>query len=168
LAFSSSFYSQHPLLSQAPDRKGSPQFEQYPINRNWSGAAAPIRFKTYSDRLFRTQFRDEAKEPPNFAGHFRVTSWGCGLPNVEVERARSRAELCDRATGKRRSGAGMFPTTCKSLRNGSSKSWGRRKVASLEENLKEPFRAIIAYRYPLLCVTGGREGLRYHFSSIRM
>ena len=71
-------------FSQAPDRKGSPQFEQYPINRNWSGAAAPIKFKTYSDRLFRTQFRDAAKEPPNFARHFRVTSWGCGTQCVEA------------------------------------------------------------------------------------
>lgn len=69
--------------SQAPARNGSPQFEQYPISESWFGTAAPIKLKTHSDRLFRTQFRNAAKEPPNFAGHFRLTMWGCGTQCIE-------------------------------------------------------------------------------------
>lgn len=64
--------------------KGSPQFEEYPVNERWAGTPSPIKFKTYSDRLFRTQFKNAAKEPPDFAGHYRVASWGCGTNCVEA------------------------------------------------------------------------------------
>lgn len=30
------------------------------------------------ERLFRTPLQEAAKQPPNFAGHFRFVSWGCG------------------------------------------------------------------------------------------
>jgi hypothetical protein len=28
--------------------------------------------------MFRTNFKEASRQPPNFAGHFRVTTWGCG------------------------------------------------------------------------------------------
>jgi hypothetical protein len=34
-------------------------------------------------REFRTRLREAAREKPNFAGHFIVTTWGCGTECVE-------------------------------------------------------------------------------------
>jgi len=55
-----------------------PRFEDYALQEGWDGTAVPVKLQTRSDREFRTQFRNAAKEPPNFAGHYRVTTWGCG------------------------------------------------------------------------------------------
>lgn len=74
-------------------RNDSPQFAQYQVSENWSGTAAPIKLSTHSDRLFRTQFTNAAKQPPNFAGHFRAATWGCGTQCV-------KGGVVDLATGR--------------------------------------------------------------------
>jgi hypothetical protein len=55
-----------------------PRFEDYAVQEKWGGTAAPVKFQTPSDREYRTQFTRASKQPPNFAGHYRVATWGCG------------------------------------------------------------------------------------------
>jgi hypothetical protein len=60
------------------DNKHPPRFEDYPVSENWSQSPAPLKLMTRSERMFRTQLGNAAKELPNFAGHYRITYWGCG------------------------------------------------------------------------------------------
>lgn len=55
-----------------------PHFEDYPVSETWGGTAASVQFKSPSERLFRTQIKEAAKKPPDFAGHYRFAMWGCG------------------------------------------------------------------------------------------
>ena len=55
-----------------------PRFENYPVSQSWSGTPAPIRLMTGAERTFRTRLMNAAKEPANFAGHYRFEIWGCG------------------------------------------------------------------------------------------
>ena len=48
---------------------------------------------TQAQRLFRTQLRRAAQEPPNFATYYRFTIWGCGTECVS-------GALINFATGK--------------------------------------------------------------------
>jgi hypothetical protein len=60
------------------DVKHPPRFEDLPVSENWNESAAPLKLKTRSERMFRTELLKAAKELPNFAGHYRITFWGCG------------------------------------------------------------------------------------------
>jgi len=71
------------MLAQAQATKPSketprPRFEDYPVSESWQGPAASVEFKSPSERVFRTQIKEAAKKPPNFAGHYRFAIWGCG------------------------------------------------------------------------------------------
>lgn len=55
-----------------------PRFEDYPVTEQWRGSPVPVKLTTASERQFRTRLTDASKQPPNFAGHFRFTFWGCG------------------------------------------------------------------------------------------
>lgn len=69
------------LASLAPDGQGQPslpRFEDYAVQEAWSGPVAPVRLVTHSERMFRTNLTNAAKEAPNFEGHYRITFWGCG------------------------------------------------------------------------------------------
>lgn len=59
------------------------RFEDYAAHEKWDGTAPLVKFQTRSDREFRTQFVNASKEPPNFAGHYRVVTWGCGTDCLE-------------------------------------------------------------------------------------
>lgn len=37
-----------------------------------------LKLITRSERMFRTNLSNAAKEPPDFAGHYRIAYWGCG------------------------------------------------------------------------------------------
>jgi hypothetical protein len=54
-----------------------PQFKDFPPNGKYGGKNSPVLI-TRDDREFRTRLREAAQEPPNFAGHYIFTSWGCG------------------------------------------------------------------------------------------
>ena len=58
--------------------KNPPKFEDYPVSESWHATAAPVKLTTRSERMFRTNLTNAAKEPPNFAGHYRIAYWGCG------------------------------------------------------------------------------------------
>jgi hypothetical protein len=71
------------VIGQSRPVSELPRFGDYAAPENWSGTAAPVKFQTSSDREFRTQFIHASKEPPNFAGHYRVATWGCGTDCLE-------------------------------------------------------------------------------------
>jgi len=64
------------MLAQRPSPV--PRFEDYPVAGSWHQVPALLKLTTRSERMFRTNLENAAKEPPNFAGHYRITYWGCG------------------------------------------------------------------------------------------
>ena len=62
------------VLAQA----GVPKFEYFPTDEIYKGATAPLVL-TRNDRAFKTRLQWAAKHlRPNFAGHYILTTWGCG------------------------------------------------------------------------------------------
>ena len=55
-----------------------PHFDEYPSSAEWHGPAAAVKLLTPSERMFTTKLSEAAREAPNFAGHYRIPSWGCG------------------------------------------------------------------------------------------
>jgi hypothetical protein len=55
-----------------------PRFEDYPANEEWQGPLAAVKLVTASERMFVTRLTEAAKQPPDFAGHYRFAGWGCG------------------------------------------------------------------------------------------
>ena len=55
-----------------------PRFESYPAAGRFSGTPAPAIISHPRARLFRTMIQNQAKDQPNFAGHYHVATWGCG------------------------------------------------------------------------------------------
>ena len=70
-----------------------PRFESYPVSGVFSGTPAPAIIAHPRARLFRTTIKEQAKDQPNFAGHYRVATWGCGTDCVGLA-------LIDARTGK--------------------------------------------------------------------
>ncbi len=62
--------------SRAP--KKSPRYIDHPVGEVFKGQPAPVRIDTRRARMFRTRLREDAREGPNFAGHYTVVFWGCG------------------------------------------------------------------------------------------
>ncbi len=56
----------------------APQFASFPANRTFTGDPAQVVLSTSEDRMFRTRLREATKSPPNFAGEYVLTAWGCG------------------------------------------------------------------------------------------
>ena len=55
-----------------------PQFKDYPAGELYKGATAPLVL-AQKDQEFRGKLRAAAKsQKPNFAGHYILTTWGCG------------------------------------------------------------------------------------------
>lgn len=54
-----------------------PKFRDYPVREVFRGRPARV-ILTPEGRTFRTRLRDAARERPNFAGRYVVTTWGCG------------------------------------------------------------------------------------------
>jgi hypothetical protein len=61
------------VLSQPP----LPRFADFPAQGKYSGKNSAVVLRT-ADREFRTRLRTAARQPPNFAGHYILTAWGCG------------------------------------------------------------------------------------------
>ncbi|HEY8186789.1 MAG TPA: hypothetical protein VIF64_11995 [Pyrinomonadaceae bacterium] len=55
-----------------------PQFRDYSVSEAYIGKTAPLALAR-DDRMFKTRLAWAAKnQRPNFAGHYILTSWGCG------------------------------------------------------------------------------------------
>ncbi len=63
--------------------RDAPRFEDFRVPLYTGKPARPdVRSKARS-RLFRTELREAALQGVNFAGHYRLTSWGCGAACAE-------------------------------------------------------------------------------------
>src|SRR4051794_26520256 len=59
-----------------------PHFKDYPAAEIYKGSTAPLVLAR-DDFTFKTRLRWAAKnQKPNFAGHYILTSWGCGAECV--------------------------------------------------------------------------------------
>lgn len=59
-------------------RAEAPPFSNFRTNENYTGPVAKPVFRTTADREFRTRLNTAAKQPVNFAGHYVLSTWGCG------------------------------------------------------------------------------------------
>ncbi|MBR1267539.1 hypothetical protein JQ629_08470 [Bradyrhizobium sp. AUGA SZCCT0222] len=55
-----------------------PQSRDYPAGEPFRGRAAKVDLKPPENREYRTRLREAASQPANFAGHYVLTTWGCG------------------------------------------------------------------------------------------
>jgi hypothetical protein len=58
--------------------KQFPRFEDFPVSEIFSGKPAVPKIVGSRARMFRTMLRMNAKQGPNFAGHYALATWGCG------------------------------------------------------------------------------------------
>ena len=72
---------------------GVPQFQDYPAATKFTGSAISPRMPAHSDSTIRSRVIDAAKEPPNFAGHYRFLTWSCGAACIS-------GAVIDLATGE--------------------------------------------------------------------
>ena len=56
----------------------APQPGDYPAGEPFRGRAAKVDLRPPDNREFRTRLKEAAGEPANFAGHYVLTTWGCG------------------------------------------------------------------------------------------
>ena len=56
-----------------------PLFEDFPVQKTFTGTSARLDMESNPQAgTYRTRLRAAAKGKPNFAGHYVLTSWGCG------------------------------------------------------------------------------------------
>lgn len=65
------------LAASAFGQTSTPQFREFRAKGKYSGKNARV-ILTREDRMFRTVLRSQAREKPNFAGHYILGAWGCG------------------------------------------------------------------------------------------
>jgi hypothetical protein len=61
----------------------SDEFSSYPAAHRLKHPPASPIVKSGKAHRYRTVLREEAREGPNFNGHYRVASWGCGTNCIE-------------------------------------------------------------------------------------
>ena len=54
------------------------EFGDYPVAEKYRNKNAPVVLSK-KDRIYRTRLKEAAKQKPNFAGHYILTTWGCGM-----------------------------------------------------------------------------------------
>jgi hypothetical protein len=69
------------FLSRLLAQSLTPRFEDYPATGPYRGHNAPLVL-TKKDAGSRTRLREAATRKPNFAGHYVLTTWGCGAECV--------------------------------------------------------------------------------------
>jgi hypothetical protein len=60
------------------DAQHPPRFDDFPVTEKLNLPHAVLKLSSPAERMFQTRLTNAAKEPPNFAGHYRITYWGCG------------------------------------------------------------------------------------------
>ena len=70
------------LAQAAASLQAMPTFEAYRVNERFTGKAHRPRLLTEQDREFRTELARAAAKRPNFAGHYVLTTVGCGASCV--------------------------------------------------------------------------------------
>lgn len=59
-----------------------PEFALYHVAQRYTGASAKPLLATRQDKEFQSQLRRGAQGRPNFAGHYRIVTFGCGASCV--------------------------------------------------------------------------------------
>ncbi|MES2113879.1 MAG: hypothetical protein V4578_01955 [Pseudomonadota bacterium] len=72
------------LSASAQGRAAEPVFQQFPVAQHFAGRSAPLRLMHPRDREFRTALTAAARQPVNFAGHYVLTTLGCGASCILV------------------------------------------------------------------------------------
>jgi hypothetical protein len=73
-------YSAHPAFSAEP-----PTFDQYKVNELFDKNPAPIDVKSHPRaKRYKEALSASASQGPNFAGHYRIVTWGCGTACLEL------------------------------------------------------------------------------------
>jgi len=67
------------LEEYAQEFSKAPKSEDYAVGKIFAGTPAPVILSAKRARMFRTVLREGAKKRPNFAGHYTLVVWGCGL-----------------------------------------------------------------------------------------
>ncbi len=81
LSFSASVQAEMTKHQKAPSlyKENIPKFEDYSAVKEFHGQPASVDLLSHPDaRKFRTRLREAAREGPNFAGFYKLVSWGCG------------------------------------------------------------------------------------------
>ena len=76
-----------------------PRFTDYPVKEHFNSQTASLVLSREA-RMYRTRLKEAARQKPNFAGHFIVTTWGCGTECI-------MGAIIDASTGR----VFMLPTT---------------------------------------------------------
>lgn len=61
-----------------------PSFGDFSSAGVFSGTPAAPRLQTPRDKRYRTQIREQARGPADFAGFYRIAKWGCGSECVSI------------------------------------------------------------------------------------
>jgi len=61
-----------------PSESPRPKFSDYPVTQIYEGRPAPPVLDS-DHRMFRTVIREGSKSKVEFAGHYTVPRWGCGM-----------------------------------------------------------------------------------------
>jgi hypothetical protein len=73
-----------PLPTNEPDTEKPtivlPTHDEYPVQDVFSGVSAPLNLKSHTIGLrYRTRISEGYKGGANFAGHYTIAIWGCGM-----------------------------------------------------------------------------------------
>lgn len=60
-----------------------PNFKDFPAQGTFSGTPTKPKLTSARARLFRTNIRTQSAEGPNFNGHYRIATWGCGTSCIQ-------------------------------------------------------------------------------------
>jgi hypothetical protein len=73
----------YPIRAKDLIRQDAPHFDQYSTPKELIQKPAKVNLKSHpSARQYRTVLRRGAAEGANFAGHYSVVGWGCGISCV--------------------------------------------------------------------------------------
>jgi len=62
-----------------------PTFDQYQVNELFDKTPAPIDVKGHPRaKRYKEALSASASQGPNFAGHYRIVTWGCGTACLEL------------------------------------------------------------------------------------
>jgi hypothetical protein len=71
-------------LCTAQHWEHAPKPEDYLVSESFTGTPRPPVLTTKKAKLYRTVLRQGASQGPNFAGHYTVVAWGCGMDSFEL------------------------------------------------------------------------------------
>jgi hypothetical protein len=77
-----SVLTQLSLVVLAQSGPALPRFSDYRVDERYLGKVATPLLRTKKDREYKTELREAAQRRPNFAGHYIVTTFGCGAQCV--------------------------------------------------------------------------------------